>query len=190
MPRRSVPVVTLLLVATNLLAYLFELGADGQVVCYVHGLVPAKFVHSGELGPLVSSLFLHDPAGLAHIAGNMAFLALFGAIVEGALGGLPFLGLYLVAGALGGLMHVLVSPAATEPLVGASGAIFGILAVAGALRPRLLGFVAAFVGINIFHAIAGGGGNVSFGCHIGGFVAGVLVVALMRAAGSEALEAA
>jgi membrane associated rhomboid family serine protease len=186
----KLPLITVALVGANVLAYLLELGAGGQAVCYAHGLVPAKFVHSGELGPLVSSLFLHDPAGLAHIAGNMAFLALFGAIVEGALGGLPFLGLYLLAGALGGLMHVLVSPAATEPLVGASGAIFGVMAVAGALRPRLLGFVAAFVGINIFHAIAGGGGNVSFGCHIGGFVAGVLVVALMRAAGSEALEAA
>jgi len=190
MPRRSVPLVTVALVSANVLAYLFELGAGGQAVCYAHGLVPAKFVHSGALGPLFTSLFLHDPAGLAHIVGNMAFLALFGAIVEGALGGSPFLGLYLVAGALGGLMHVLVSPTATEPLVGASGAIFGILAVAGALRPRLLGFVAVFVGINIFHAVAGGGGNVSFGAHLGGFVAGVLVVAIMRAAGSEALEAA
>jgi membrane associated rhomboid family serine protease len=87
-------------------------------------------------------------------------------------------------------MHVLVGPAATTPLVGASGAIFGVMAVAGALRPRLLGFIVAFVGINVFHAFAGGSGNVSFGCHIGGFVAGFLVVVLLRAVGSEALEAA
>jgi membrane associated rhomboid family serine protease len=184
------PLVTVALVGATVFGYLLELGAGGQATCAAYRLVPARFVHSGALSPLFTSLFLHDPAGLAHIAGNMIFLAFFGALVEGALGGPLFLALYLVAGALGGLMHVLVGPAATTPLVGASGAIFGVMAVAGALRPRLLGFIVAFVGINVFHAFAGGSGNVSFGCHIGGFVAGFLVVVLLRAVGSEALEAA
>ncbi len=64
------------------------------------------------------------------------------------------------------------------------------MAVAGALRPRLLGTVVAFVGINVWHAFFGGGGEVSFGCHIGGFCAGVFVVMVMRMVGNEALEAA
>ena len=120
----------------------------------------------------------------------MAFLAFFGALVEGALGGVSFLGLYLTAGAAGGLLHVLVNPAATDPLVGASGAIFGVLAVAGVIRPRFLGFVVAFVGLNIWHALEGTGGGVSFGAHLGGAFAGVLVAGALRAVGSEALEAA
>lgn len=184
------PIVTALLVAANLGAYLLELASGGQAACERFGLIPAQFVHEGGLTPLVSSLFLHDPSGLVHLGGNMAFLAVCGALVEGALGGPLLLALYLTAGAAGGLMHVLVNPAATDPLVGASGAIFGILAVAGALRPRLLGFVVAFVGLNVWHAFVGAEGSVSFGAHIGGFCAGFLVVVLLRAAGSEALETA
>ncbi len=180
------PRVTLTLVAANFLAYGLELASGGMPACESYGLVPAHFTPAA----LFTSLFLHDPGAWAHILGNMAFLTLFGALVEDALGGSLFLVVYLAAGALGGLMHVMVNPGATDPLVGASGAIFGVLAVAGALRPRLLGFVVAFVGINIWNAFTGGSGAISFGCHIGGFVAGFLVVSLMRAAGSEALEVA
>jgi membrane associated rhomboid family serine protease len=190
MARRSAPVVTLLLVATNLLAYALELASGGQAPCEAYGLVPARFMRTGAVEPLFSSLFLHDPESLIHLGGNMAFLVLFGVIVEQALGHLSFLGVYLLAGAAGGLLHVFVGPASTEPLVGASGAIFGIIAVAGVLRPRLMGFVAAFVGINVFHAFTGGDGNVSFGCHIGGFCVGFLVVLLLKACNSEVLEAA
>jgi membrane associated rhomboid family serine protease len=184
------PLVTVLLVLANVLAYRLELASGGQSFCEAFGLVPAHFVHSGNLAPLFSSLFLHDPSSLFHIAGNMAFLALFGALVERALGSCRFLALYLLAGVVGGLTHAFVSPTSVDPLVGASGAIFGVLAVAGALYPRLLGFVVAFMGINLFHAFFGGGGNVSFGCHIGGFVAGFLVVLVLRVTDSEALEAA
>lgn len=180
--------VTLILVALNFVAYLFELASGGQGACEAYGLVPARFVLSGDFSSVLSSMFFHDPSTLVHLLGNMAFLALFGTLVERELGHVRFLGLYLVAGVLGGLMHVLVDPRSTTPLVGASGAIFGVLAVAGALRPRLLGFVAAFAGIQVWHAFTGGAENVSFACHIGGFVAGVIVVAMMRATGSEALE--
>lgn len=181
------PLVTLALVLANVLVYL---AAGGQAACEAYGLVPAHFVHGGSLEPLFTSLFFHDPSSLSHIAGNMAFLALFGALVERALGSLGFTALYAVAGIAGGLMHVYVNPGSADALVGASGAIFGVLAVAGALYPRLLGFVVAFVGINVFHAFFGGGGNVSFACHIGGFVAGFVVVLVLRVTGSEALEAA
>lgn len=184
------PVFTFALVAANVLAYRLELASGGLSACETYGLIPSHFTHGGSLAPLVSSLFLHDPASLLHIGGNMAFLALFGAIVEGALGGLPLLAIYFLAGVAGGLFHVAVDPSSVEPLVGASGAIFGVLAVAGALRPRLMGFVAAFGAINVWSAFFGGSGNVSFSCHIGGLVAGFAVVVLLRAIGSEALETA
>lgn len=180
------PVMTLLLVVANVLAYLLELGAGGRAVCNIYGLIPVHFAPE----TLFTSLFLHDPNSLIHLGGNMAFLVLFGTVVERALGSLRFLSLYTLAGVAGGLFHILVNPNASEPLVGASGAIFGVLAVAGVLRPRLMGFVVAFVGINVWHAFVGGEDNVSFGCHIGGCVAGLLVVALLRAVDGDALEAA
>jgi membrane associated rhomboid family serine protease len=186
----GMPLVTLALVLANVLAYFLELGAGGQAVCDAYGLIPTHFVHGGSPAPLFTSLFLHDPGTLVHLGGNMAFLALFGTLVERALGSVRFAALYVVAGVVGGLTHVLVAPGSVDPLVGASGAIFGVLAVAGALYPRLLGFVVAFVGLNLFHAFFGGAGNVSFGCHIGGFVAGFLVVVALRATGSETMEAA
>jgi len=184
------PVFTFALVAANVLAYRLELASGGQATCEAFGLVPAQFSHGGSLVPLASSMFLHDPASLFHIAGNMAFLALFGAIVEGALGGLPLLTIYLLAGVAGGLFHVAVDPSSVESLVGASGAIFGVLAVAGSIRPRLMGFVAAFAALNVWNALTGDSSGVSFGAHIGGFVVGFLVVALLRVTDSEALEAA
>ena len=81
-----------------------------------------------------------------------------------------------------------MDPSATEPLVGASGAIFGLVAVAAALRPPLLGFAVAFGAVEVFHAFTGGAGTASFGCHIGGLCAGVLFAALWRDEG--ALETA
>jgi membrane associated rhomboid family serine protease len=184
------PFFTLLLIVVNLAVYALELVDGGQATCEAYGLIPAQFVRSGDLEPLFSSLFLHDPNGLSHLLGNMAFLAVFGSLVERSLGSFRFLALYLAAGVLGGLMHVLVAPGATVPLVGASGAIFGVLAVAGALRPRLMGFVVAFVGINVWNAFTGSDGGVSFGAHLGGFFAGFVVVALLKATDSEVLEAA
>jgi membrane associated rhomboid family serine protease len=184
------PLVTLVLVALNVLAFRLELASGGEAFCYAHGLIPAQFARSGDFGPLMTSLFLHDPSGLAHIGANMTFLLVFGALVEGALGSLPFLALYGLAGAAGGLLHVLVAPTATIPLVGASGAVFGVLAVAAVLRPRLLGFAVAVAGVEVWHALAGGNGNVSFGCHLGGFAAGAFAALVLRAAGSEAMETA
>lgn len=184
------PLVTVALILANVLAYWLELASGGQAFCERFGLVPAHFMSTGDITPLVSSMFLHDPSSLLHLGGNMAFLALFGAIVEGALGGLPFLAVYLLAGVAGGLLHVEVDPKALDPLVGASGAIFGLIAVAAALRPRLLGFAVAFAGVEVWHSFTGGEGAVSFGCHLGGLAAGVLIVMLLRVTGSEALEAA
>jgi membrane associated rhomboid family serine protease len=175
------PPATVALVVLNLLAYLLELAAGGAASCAAHGLVPARFVQSGDLGPVLTQMFLHDPAGLSHIAGNMAFLALFGTLVERSVGGWRFLVLYLGSGVAGGLLHVLVDPAATDPLVGASGAIFGVLAVAGALDRRLLGFAAAFLGLNVWYALAGTGGAVSSADHIGGFAVGTLFALAARA---------
>ncbi len=174
------PLITAALVAANLATFGLEL-TDGVVpTCETYGLVPAHVTAGGLLG----SLFLH--VSWVHLGGNMASLAVAGPLVERALGHLRFLALYLVAGALGGLLHAAIDP---TTMVGASGAICGVLAVLVALRPRLLGFVVGFMIVNVWYALVGGGEGVSFGTHIGGFTVGVLAVALARASGSEALEA-
>lgn len=151
------PIITGALIIANVAIY--AAGLSG-------GLVPAHPTASS----LLSSMFLH--ADSMHLAGNMAFLLVAGSIVEPELGHLRFLGLYLAAGVVGALVHVLVDPSSTDPLMGASGAVCGLLAVMTVLRPRTLGFVVALVALNVWYAFSGTGGNVSFGGHIGGFAVG------------------
>ena len=101
-----------------------------------------------------------------------------------------FLALYLAAGIGGALAHVLANPTSTDVLVGASGAVCGLLAVAAVLRPRiLLGVAAGFVLLNVWYAFAGTNGVVSFEAHIGGFVIGSLFIVLSALAnGARQLE--
>lgn len=180
------PLVTALLAASLVAVYGLELASGGEAFCSAHGLIPAH----PSFETALTSMWLHDPVGLGHLGGNLAFLLLFGAIVELELGGLFLLGLFGAAGLGGAFFHVLVNPGATGALVGCSGALFGLMAVAGVLRPRLLGFVVAFVALNLWNAFTGGGENVSWSAHLGGFVVGAIVVVFMRVVGHEALEAA
>lgn len=184
------PVFTLAIIAMNVLAFVVELAAGGDAFCQAHGLIPASFMRTGDLIPVIESTFLHDPHSLLHIGGNMLCLAIFGSVVERAAGHFAFLGVYLAAGLFGGLAHVMANPGLAIPLVGASGAIFGVLAVAGAVRPRLLGFTVGFAVLALWDTFTNGGGSVSAACHVGGFCAGALVVAAMRITGNESLEAA
>jgi membrane associated rhomboid family serine protease len=185
MARETAPVTALLALAL-VAAYAAELALGGFSVCEAYGLVPSH----PSFETAVSSTFLHDPESPFHLGGNLVFLVVFGGIVERALGSFRFLGLYAAAGLAGAALHCLVASGSSEPLVGASGALFGLLAVAAVIRPRLAGFAVAFVGLNIWYAFMGGAGNVSFGCHIGGFFAGFLVVMFLWMTDSEALEAA
>jgi len=162
------PLVTLALIFANLLAFKLELATGGIPACREYGLIPAHFAPI----TLVTSLFFHDPTTIVHLAGNMAALALAGSVVEAELGPFLFASLYFASGIAGGLMHANINPSSTVPLIGASGAIFGVFAVLGVLHPRLLGFVVGMAALNIWAAFRGAEGNVSFGCHIGGLCAG------------------
>lgn len=153
---------------------------------------------------LVVSLFLH--ASLLHLAGNLAFLLVFGDDVEDELGGRRFLGLFLGSGILASLAHWALEPRSAVPLVGASGAIAGLLAVFLVLHPRarlqgvlplgcfflparsyawifvplwfLIQLVAAFLELGRVGAPHGG---VAWYAHVAGFAAGpILLVALGR----------
>ena len=152
---------------------------------------------------LITSQFIHF--GLLHIAGNMIFLWVFGDNVEDALGHVPFLLFYLFIGVIANLTQVLINPLSLVPAIGASGAIAGVLAGYLLLYPhapvRTLLFVIPFVTVTWISAVFLIGfwfvlqllsgvlslgdiqaqtGGVAFFAHIGGFVAGAIVVGVYR----------
>ena len=187
--KSKLPLVTLVLGVLVLGVYVLELAGGGMAVCAARGLIPARLVSSGELAPLLTHLFLHDPNGLLHLAGNVVFLAIFGTIVERNAGHMSALALFVGGGIVGGLLHVVVDPSSVEPMVGCSGSVFALAAVAAAIDPRRwLAFVVTLVGWNIWLAWGGSEGGVSFGTHLGGFFVGSVFALVARR--SSALEAA
>jgi len=172
------PVVTLALAAAIIGIYALELAGDGMELCQRFGFTPAD----PTLASALSSLFLHNPSGFLHVGGNVAFLVVFGAFVERAIGSTRFVAIFFAGGLAGALLHVVVDPSSTIPLVGCSGALFAVLAVAATLYgPALLAFVAVLVAVNIAHAFgAPGDVDVSFGCHLAGFATGAAIVVTAR----------
>ncbi len=145
-PRRSFPLITLLLIVVNALVFFFELSLPprvGQQFMMEFGMVPARLhlalasprvpVSSAAL-PLLTSMFLHG--GWLHIIGNMWFLWIFGDNVEDRLGHLRYLAFYLICGLGAGLTHTVFNWNSTLPSVGASGAISGVMGAYIVLFPR------------------------------------------------------
>ena len=198
-PSRTTPVVTVSLIAANVTVFLYELtlGRGVEEFTRVFGLVPADF----SWFTLFTSMFLHG--GLFHVGGNMLYLWIFGDNVEDRMGHGRFLAFYVLCGTAAALTQVFTSPDSTVPMVGASGAIAGVMGAYFVLYPRsrivtliplffffqiveipaifFLGiwFVMQFLsGVGSIAASATGG--VAFWAHIGGFVAGVGGVLLFR----------
>lgn len=200
-PTARAPVVTRLLILANVVAGYLEWQRGAAEVIQAYGFVPARALISweAELPQVFSSMFLH--ANLAHLAWNMLFLHIFGDNVEDALGRFRYLVFYLVSGACGALAQYVLSPSSTIPMVGASGAIAGVLAGYVILHPRapivhlnpiplfwlfmgpFLPLPAWFVVgywffINLLEAFASlgeTGAGVAFFAHLGGFFAGLLL---------------
>lgn len=152
-PRRSFPIITLLIIIVNVIVFVHQLSlspraADAFIGAY--GLVPAKislalagkhYTLVDALIPLFTCMFLHG--GFLHILGNMWFLWIFGANVEDRLGPIPYLFFYLVCGVGSGMAQVLFSWGSRVPSIGASGAISGILGAFIVFFPgaRILTFI-------------------------------------------------
>ena len=213
------PIVTFALIAINVLVWLLYQGAGGTgpleaSVCNL-GLIPGELTLRATPGDgfpmgqgmaclvdpgreplhLLTAMFLHG--GWMHLLGNMWFLWLFGNNVEDSMGRLRFIAFYLLSGLCASLAHVFTEPSSIMPMVGASGAISGVMGAYIVLYPRVR--VYCFVVIIIFVTtvalpawvmlgywmllqVLGGlggpaaGGGVAFWAHIGGFAAGVLLV--------------
>ena len=219
-PTTTRPYVTWGLAALNVLVFLLEVtgglhqtqwGLAGSLAGWA--LVPAELTKglnsptNGMLGPpapttLFTSMFLHG--GILHLLGNMLFLIIFGNNIEEALGRAKYLAFYLLCGLGAALSQVMVSPGSTIPVLGASGAIAGVLGAYLILYPNAkvnsLVFLAIFLTrVNLpawlllgfwfisqfFNQITGamveGGdrGGVAYLAHIGGFIAGMLLVKIL-----------
>jgi len=186
-------VVTYLIIVVNILVFLTSLSdpeSYNQLI-QTYGLVPKEVMRGENLLSLVTSMFLH--ANILHIVLNMFFLLVSGDAVERELGNFRFLGLYLACGVIAGLFHSYLNSASTIPTIGASGAIFGVLAAFAILFPfrwllKLFGFIPIpmpaiiFVFITILtetaYVSSGIVENIAHTAHVGGFLAGVFLTLL------------
>ena len=150
--------VTAGLIAANVLVFIWQVAGGGTVMAASFAVVPAQLfqVHIfGGYAPIPNEL-VHVPEGLTlityqflhgdiiHLASNMIFLWVFGDNVEDAMGHLKYLVFYLVCGIAAGLTHAWMLPASQLPLIGASGAVAGVIAAYLLLHPRVLVWVLAF----------------------------------------------
>jgi membrane associated rhomboid family serine protease len=222
---RSTPVVNNTLIALNALVFLYEVAVSGLRILtgglnlsilqffQTWGFIPAEFYLRISLTPelsintppaawvtIFSSMFIHG--SLLHFIGNMAFLWVFGRNIEGRYGHVKYLVFYLVVGIAATLTHWFIDPRSAVPLVGASGAISGVMGAYLLLYPynriRVLIIFFLITAIQIpamymlgfwflLQVIQGLGSlslsdqvNIAFFAHIGGFVAGAAIVAVIK----------
>ena len=210
-PSQRAPIVTVGLIAACILVFWWQasLGAKaGSYAVYSYGFIPAVLFGDAELpadvavvpaaATLLTSMFLHG--GLMHLAGNMLYLWVFGNNIEDNLGHVRFLVFYLLCGVAAAFAQALPNPASEVPMIGASGAISGVLGAYLILYPHarvqvlipfgflflhtiragwLLGFWFVFQLVSGLFAPADGGG-VAFWAHVGGFIAGMALILVMR----------
>ena len=223
------PYVTVGLIALNILFYIFEVTETGQAMTASFAIIPTELFQvrifgGAARGPydavavpegltLLSYMFLHgDPL---HLAGNMLFLWVFGDNVEDAMGHLKFIAFYLLCGIIAGVVHAvnaeygfahllfkasaIKETAGKVPLIGASGAVAGVVSAYVLLYPRVLVWVLAFriIPLHINAAFALGAwilsqfvmalmpdtGPVAWWAHIGGIIAGAVLIVFMRRPG-------
>ena len=189
----KVAVVTYLLIVVNILVFLVQLSDPDYYNNLIenYGLIPAQVMEGKNLFTLVTSMFLH--ADFIHLGMNMLFLLITGDGCERAMGSFHFLVFYLACGVLAGLFHAYLNSTSTIPTIGASGAIFGVLAAFAILFPfrwliSLFGFIPIpipaiiFVFIEILSETAlvasGVVENIAHTAHVGGFLAGVFLTLL------------
>lgn len=212
---RRFPVVTVAIIAVNVAVFVHQssLGSAALRMFYMrYGVVPVeltllpRFLVAGRLeivwyllGTLVTAMFVHG--GFVHLFGNMLYLWIFGDNVEDRLGRVRYLGFYLLTGIAGTLAHVVAAPSSNIPLVGASGAIAGVMGayLISFPRSRVLALVPLFFFFHLVEVPAvlflafwfllqlvygvgslapGSADVVAWWAHVGGFATGVILIRL------------
>jgi membrane associated rhomboid family serine protease len=198
-PTPGFPYVTVGLIALNVLVFLWQMATDPFVMAYRYGALPAALLSWERVQPIhpgltvFTSMFLHG--GLLHIVGNMLYLWIFGDNIEHRLGRVRFIIFYALSGVAAVFAHALTEPGSTVPMIGASGAVSGVLGAYVLLYPRahvytllLLGFFVQVVRLPalvvigfwaVIQLLSGisssvvGQGGVAWFAHVGGFVFGI-----------------
>lgn len=207
-PTQRFAVITVLLIAANCTVFLFELlaGSGGEAFISAFALVPARLFSAGRIeqdlpvwATIITSMFLHG--GIVHVAGNMLYLWIFGNNIEDAMGRFRFLLFYLLCGVIAAYTHAIANAGSQVPMIGASGAVSGVLGAYLLLFPRarvltlmifgfyirtievpamfVLGFWFVLQFVNALLS-SGEGMGVAWYAHVGGFVAGIFLIGLFK----------
>lgn len=211
-PTSIVPYLTIGFIVACVLIFFWQISLDpsGQkLVVYGLGVIPAALFNHAQLPPelylapasltVFTSMFLHG--GWMHLIGNMLYLWIFGNNVEDAMGHFKFILFYFLCGVAAVFAQALPNTSSEIPMIGASGAISGILGAYLLLHPHArvlvlipLGFFSQLIhikagwvlgiwfGLQLFSTLSTGGnaGGIAFGAHIGGFIAGMILVPIFR----------
>lgn len=209
-PTARFAIVTLLLVIANSAVFLYELTlgrTGGDLFVSSYALIPARLFSSAVLNDgslpvgatVLTSMFLHG--GIPHIAGNMLYLWIFGNNVEDDTGRLRFILFYLLCGTAAAMTHALANTSSIIPMIGASGAVSGVLGAYLLLYPRARVVTLVFFGffirtieipamfvlgswfvIQFLSALSSSssGGGIAWYAHVGGFVAGMILIGLFK----------
>ncbi|RLI90926.1 MAG: rhomboid family intramembrane serine protease [Candidatus Altiarchaeales archaeon] len=207
-PTSTVPWVTYGIIILNLLVFGYEMSLSLDEKALInffdtYGLIPEKIVNGQSLFSLFTSMFIHG--GFMHIFGNMLYLYIFGNNIEDIMGHRRFILFYLLCGMAASGLQISINPHSTVPNIGASGAIAGVLGaylltfpgakvhtliffgyfVRWVKLPALfvLGFwfiIQLFSGIGSLGYMTADAGGIAFFAHIGGFVAGALLVLIFN----------
>jgi len=209
-PTQTFPLVTVLIIIINFLVYIYQLtlSTEGlETLLFRYGAIPGRlfspFFQENYPSPalpfgltIFSSMFLHG--GLIHLLGNMLYLWIFGDNVEDYLGHVKFIFFYLISGFFAAFVHTLSDLNSQIPMIGASGAIAGVLGAYLILFPRtnvstLFIFIIFFKIIKVPAVLilglwflvqllnaGSGGGSVAWYAHLGGFLTGIILVRIFK----------
>ncbi len=214
-PTKSFPFVTIILIAVNAIVFFYQLSLNdvsGKIFVFTYGAIPYELMNSINLpltpyipnsATVFTSMFLHG--GLFHLGGNMLYLWIFGNNIEDSMGHIKFIVFYLICGTAAVFAHTVVNPSSKLPMIGASGAIAGVLGAYLLLFPRarvltliFLGFfirvieIPALIVIGfwiIIQFLSGAmsvgvaGGGIAYFAHIGGFLSGFALIGLFKKRG-------
>jgi membrane associated rhomboid family serine protease len=206
-PSRTFPFATIAIIVLNISIFILQImsGESGKYLVYAFGAIPSSILHFTSAQPIpavltvFTSMFMHG--GILHIAGNMLYFWIFGDNIEDRLGHLRFVFFYLFCGIIAAYSNAIMSSHSQIPMIGASGAISGILGAYALLFPRarvhtlvFFGFFITVVRIPslivigfwaIIQLVSGllsegqiAQGGVAWFAHVGGFTAGLLTIKL------------
>jgi len=207
-PTNSTPIITYIIIGICVVVFLLEISSPNYssgALFYSWGVIPASLVHNLQvpeeiyrvppMATLITSMFMHG--GFMHLIGNMLYMWIFADNIEDELGKTKFIIFYILSGIAAALTQVYMNTESTVPMVGASGAIGGVLGAYIVNHPRAkvlvlipLGFFTQIIKVPAIFVLgiwfilqfvssafsSSSGGGVAYGAHIGGFIFGAIAI--------------